>query len=382
MSGCWLQPGNGPERNAWNALEGTITADTAGRLAHAWTVDLGTAAANDPVISDLGVHATSNQVVTTLRRDDGSRRWSVPLSGEVYGATKHDDTLVVAGSNLWRFDAETGEAPFPVPLVNSVVVVGNGHRVGETVEHCCDGQSFHRLGVRNLEDPDQSWSLFLGMGESFGPDELAIGAERFYKGLSAYPLIEPEGGCSDPFRQPCPALWSAPSVANGGAPSRPVLSPDEQTLYFAQAGGVLTAVDAGDGTLLWRADVGGGGVRQLLAPPTVDDGSVFLPASDGTVYRLPAAGCGAATCTAAVLGVAGRQVDEQAALAGGVLYVGATDGTVKAFPAAGCAASPCSALWSVDTGSSAITGAPAVAFGRLVVGTGDGRVIAYRVPEG
>jgi outer membrane protein assembly factor BamB len=385
LSGCWLQPGLGPERNAWNSLEDTLTADTVGRLEQAWAVDLGTAAVNDPVVSEVGVHATSNQVITTVRRDDGSRRWSVPLDGhEVYGATKHEDTLIVAGTGGWRLNVETGEGPAAPPgyIRTSVAIVGNGYWVGEHFERCCDGQSFHTMGVRDLDDPSQNWTMFLGTGEGFRRDDFAIGSERFYRGNAAYSFSKPDRPC-DAFDPPlCEPLWRAPLLPNGGAPSRPVLSPDDQTLYFAQTGGALTAVDAVDGTLLWRTDVGGGGARQLLAPPTVDDGSLYLPASDGTVYRLPAAGCGAPTCTATVLGVAGREVTKQAALAGGVLYVAAGDGTVEAFPAGGCTQPPCAALWSVDTGASPITGAPAVAFGSLVVGTGDGRVIAYRVREG
>jgi outer membrane protein assembly factor BamB len=70
-------------------------------------------------------------------------------------------------------------------------------------------------------------------------------------------------------------------------------------------------------------------------------------------------------------------VTEQAALAGDVLYVAADDGTVTALPAAGCNRPPCPPLWDVEHGSR-ITGAPAVALGRLVIGTEDGRVIAYR----
>jgi hypothetical protein len=45
----------------------------------------------------------------------------------------------------------------------------------------------------------------------------------------------------------------------------------------------------------------------------------------------------------------------------------------------GCGVSTCPSLWSAATGST-ITGAPAIGLGKVFVGTGDGRVIAYGLP--
>jgi outer membrane protein assembly factor BamB len=67
----------------------------------------------------------------------------------------------------------------------------------------------------------------------------------------------------------------------------------------------------------------------------------------------------------------------QAALAGGVVYVATTDGTLHALDANGCGAAECPLLWSSDTGGR-ITGGPVVSDGHLLVGTEDGRLIAYR----
>jgi hypothetical protein len=46
----------------------------------------------------------------------------------------------------------------------------------------------------------------------------------------------------------------------------------------------------------------------------------------------------------------------------------------------GCGAAECEPLWTTTTGSR-ITGAPALAYGKLLVGTEDGRVIAYGIPD-
>ena len=51
-----------------------------------------------------------------------------------------------------------------------------------------------------------------------------------------------------------------------------------------------------------------------------------------------------------------------------------------AFTAAGCGSATCEALWTAGTGSSAVSGGPAVSGGQLYVGTADGQVIAYGLP--
>jgi outer membrane protein assembly factor BamB len=58
---------------------------------------------------------------------------------------------------------------------------------------------------------------------------------------------------------------------------------------------------------------------------------------------------------------------------------GSDDGSVDAYDAGGCGSTACNPLWSTTTGSR-ITGAPAVAAGKLVVGTADGRLISYGLP--
>jgi outer membrane protein assembly factor BamB len=78
----------------------------------------------------------------------------------------------------------------------------------------------------------------------------------------------------------------------------------------------------------------------------------------------------------------GDAVTEQPAVAGpagdAVVVVGTAGGSVHAFPADGCGAATCAAAWSYAAGS-AVTGAPAVSNGRLYVGTGDGRLLAFGV---
>jgi len=66
-------------------------------------------------------------------------------------------------------------------------------------------------------------------------------------------------------------------------------------------------------------------------------------------------------------------------VAGDVLYAGSASGAVTAFDADGCGAASCPSLWSANAGSP-VSGAPAVANGRLYVGTQAGSVVAYGLP--
>jgi outer membrane protein assembly factor BamB len=63
-----------------------------------------------------------------------------------------------------------------------------------------------------------------------------------------------------------------------------------------------------------------------------------------------------------------------------VVFTGSADGSVNGFDASGCEAPTCTALWSASTGSE-ITGAPAVSHGGIFVGTADGRLVAYALPQ-
>jgi outer membrane protein assembly factor BamB len=172
----------------------------------------------------------------------------------------------------------------------------------------------------------------------------------------------------------CDPLWTLDLGSEG---MTPVVSADGGTVYIGNRQGQVRVLDAVDGTERWSASLGPVGAPGLSAAPTLGDGWLYVPSSDGRVYVFDADGCGAATCSAVWVGATGSPVRRQAALAGGVLYVASEDGSIDAYDGAGCNSILCVPLWSGSTGS-AITGGPVVALGHLLVGTADGRLIAYR----
>jgi outer membrane protein assembly factor BamB len=234
------------------------------------------------------------------------------------------------------------------------------------------------MRVTDLADASRSWTMFVGDGHT---TTAAVGGDRLlfaHRGrLLAFTVERPD--CTEviPGVFTCTPLWERTLPANA---TTPVLSVDGATVFVGDAAGNLWALDATDGAVRWRAELGGSGARGLGAAPTVGDGRVYAVATDGSVFAFAADGCGAPTCAPLWSASTGGPVSRQAALAGGVLYVGGEDGALDAFLAAGCRRPTCRAVWDESLGSE-VTGGPVVAGGRLLVGTADGRLIAFRPPR-
>src|SRR2546425_644628 len=75
--------------------------------------------------------------------------------------------------------------------------------------------------------------------------------------------------------------WAVPTVA-GAAPD-PVVA--DGLVYVAPADGLVRALDASTGSLVWSFDMGAAG---LGAAPTFEGGRLFVESEDGTVYALDA----------------------------------------------------------------------------------------------
>jgi outer membrane protein assembly factor BamB len=176
----------------------------------------------------------------------------------------------------------------------------------------------------------------------------------------------------------CSPLWTAsvgigessPTVANG-------------VVYVGSQFDGLYAFDAdgcGQATCqpLWVGETGGGFV---INSPAVVDGVVYAGSSDGALYAFDADGCGAATCSALWTGpVSGPIYSVSPAVANGVVYVASFDSSpnsfLYAFNADGCGGSVCDPLWK-GTGGHYLDSSPAVAYGNVYIGSGDGTMLVY-----
>lgn len=120
---------------------------------------------------------------------------------------------------------------------------------------------------------------------------------------------------------------SCPTIVNGVA-------------YVDSDDGVLYALNANTGTLMWSYATGGG-----ESTPAVVGGTVYVGSWSGKVYALKAA-------TGALLWsfTAGAMIESSPAVVNGVVYVGSADGNLYALNA-GTGAK----IWSFATGANVFT---------------------------
>jgi outer membrane protein assembly factor BamB len=176
----------------------------------------------------------------------------------------------------------------------------------------------------------------------------------------------------------CEPLWtsnvgigeSSPTVAGG-------------TVYVgSQFNGVYAFDASGCGAAtcdpLWVGETGG----YVINSPAVVNGVVYAGSEDHRLYAFDADGCGAATCDPLWTGpVSGPIYSSSPAVSNGVVFVAsfnaAPNSFLYAFDAEGCGAATCAPLWK-GTGGHYLNSSPAVAYGRVYIGSGDGTMLVYR----
>ncbi len=408
-AGCWVAPGQGPNRSAFNALETSINVDTVATLHEEWT-NTWAGTMRDPLSQGGIVFAPSGSFfsggVRAIDMATGATLWQLPApatTDEFAGAVLVDGGGAWLGTGNGRLD---NMAPFRVDATTGVALQGRGELSGIPEALRGDTLALHGgifqpfVDVPAISgdfvtvggtDGSLSWTGFVDFSVSgepppavlpltLGPDfvypatsgslALAPGDMAFVAGMRAYPVGGPAAqNCGRPNfeRLACPA-WATP--LDGTLVTPAVRSDDASLIYVATDAGTLYALDAATGAVAWTSALG----APVIAPPATVFGRLYVPTTDGRLVVLPAAGCGAPSCSALATGDAGSSIGVQPGVAGGVVFTGSSDGTVHAFPA-DCTGT-CPVLWSAQAGG-AITGAPAIDGGHLLVGTGNGRTVAY-----
>ena len=406
LSGCWPAPGQGPNRDAFNPFESTLTAANVASLTEAWSAPLDgpnfqpvTNPGGEIVVGHGGVYVNDSKGVYRFDVADGTRAWKRTVPAFPFEHFPEIAQPIVVGDRLlvgygsvgdaggvapdwrsWWLDPATGATLADGPSGGAPMAV-RGSQAALDFAICIQPQIC--AGRYTVVDLDTGEALSTaGTGPHLGNYQPStLGRERLYRSgidlqatssrVQAFPLVAP--GEAAP-------LWSQAIEPETGA-TAPVLSADESTLFvgtgFGGPGHTLYALDTATGSIEWTADVGAG----VAAAPALADGLLYVPTTDGDLVVLDADGCGAATCAPLWSAAAtGSSMAQQPAVAGGVVYTGSVDGSVHAFAAQGCGVATCAPLWSASTGAP-IVGGPVVSGGRLyVVSATDfasGRVVAY-----
>jgi outer membrane protein assembly factor BamB len=400
LAGCfWPAPGAGPGRTAYNSFETEITPATVADLALEWTATGDGAAMGPPITSLRGVHASDPVGVYAFSFDTGARLWTQPVPPTapfVVGPVVADGDRVVLGYGFGNLggnwitsvrDAATGTDLGSAGVRNGLV---DGLEGGILLTH-----AFHfgsgtpvvtSMAVSNLASPGTGWSSNIDFGNGGVSRALTLGHTRIY-GAGGGPISPTSSGnavraylvATPPAQCPAPApagfgcpVWVTPISGTTATP--PVIDgSNESVVYTGTNVGDVYALDTATGSILWTSAAAAPG--QVTDTPALAGGYLYVPTTTGLLVLDAATGATEWTAPAGSLGV-------QPAVAGGLVFTGAQDGTVMAFDATGCGAPSCGALWNVDSGDVAITGAPAVNQGRLYVGTSDSRLLAYGLPGG
>lgn len=153
---------------------------------------------------------------------------------------------------------------------------------------------------------------------------------------------------------------------------------DEERLYLPLASGILVSLNADNGQLNWRSDMGG----ELSASPVADAHGVYVASETGKAES----GTRRATGALRLLGREGgvtqwmrtlaTPLRGSLTLANGVLFAGGSDGKAYAFDSKTGAV-----RWFYDYGEP-FSGQPVVSDGRVYIGSEDGSLLALAESTG
>jgi len=164
----------------------------------------------------------------------------------------------------------------------------------------------------------------------------------------------------------CNPLWTGVLDNNYSATSSPAVvnrmvyvGSENHKLY------VFSATGCGQSTCapVWTATTGGA----IFSGPLVVNNVVYVASEDHRLYAYNALGCGHSLCPALWTGTTGGALDSAPSFANGVVYVGSQDGKLYAFNASGCGRLQCNPLWTAQVGVSVFGSSPAAANGVVYI---------------
>ena len=406
LSGCWLQPGFGPERQSSNPFETMLTPANVADVDQAWSAPVNLVSGGQPLVTGTGVYVAgaatvAGQNVLAVRAfapGSGAPLWSrdLPLDptlgrGALLSVAQGGVLAVrtgVAGTGLTAFDtldpatgavvATESEPGFLDPAGVAVaddVIAYRALRIG--------APSSWQLVVRDRDTFDQLWTIPIGSFSLGANDPPIVDGDRLYLQDQGAIHAFAAGGCGAPT---CDPLWTTPVPPLGDG--------------LIVSGRMVTVTDD-DGHVIVRRDwhddrdtrhgtdvvaLTSDGVPDWVLP--LQDLFGLAVAGDtvcavGTDAETPAEGqsatllvrSGGSTWRADEPLLAGTPV-----VAGGVVYVEAAD-DLRAFAAGGCGAPTCSGLTTIDNGpgTGGLFGS-SVTFGTLFVNKAgpNGQLIAFR----
>ncbi|KIC08278.1 quinoprotein [Leisingera sp. ANG-M1] len=229
--------------------------------------------------------------------------------------------------------------------------------------------------------PQQVWSASIGEGDGRRQRITAapvVGGGRIYTLDSAAQVsgVSPQGQ----------VLWQSeliPAADDEGQATGGGLAYDSGVLYISSGFGVLTALDASDGSLIWRQELEATGSGQ----PRVSGGLVYLVAGDDTGWALNAKDgriawqIEASPSASNILGAPAPVVTKDLAIfafGSGDLIATFRRGGLRRWSASVSGQRTGQTLSRISD----VTGAPVVSGKRLYAGNNSGRTVAFDLESG
>jgi hypothetical protein len=382
LSGCWLQPGAGPQHDRYNPFETGLTAGNVGSLAQSWSVELDATSVSEPLVSDARVFLTTRtstgSSMRALRLWSGAPVWEHELeAGVPFGLAS---SATFSGGVLWASHIDLTAAPCPLRLdgvdpddgalvasspvnfpISGLVTSGAVAAYTESTE-CLVNDAPSTLVVRDAATQATQWTAALP-GPAGG---LVISGGLIYLTSADQVHAFAAEGCGAPT---CDPLWVRPGQTSGLVVDGQMFTVREERVDLGHGvvavGSLVDVLAADTGEVLWTAGYFGGdpfagmGRGQIIGL-AVAHGNVYVAAwrdpstpgpAVGMLDAYPLGGCGATTCGPAWRGTLPDVPRSAIAVGGEVVYAG-VDGATRAlvaFDAAGCGAATCAPLATVPT---------------------------------
>lgn len=374
LAGCWEQAGFNAGRTYNNPDEIALTPATIDDAVELWSTDLG----DNPAVSLLSAngkvfaadHSEALPTLFGLNAGTGQQLWShtpegnpeitVNKSNSVYhdGAVVYGVTFSTRGG-VTRLNPDTGAVLGSNSNQGTNLAVANGVVVHGGGGFCCPPLPSSFVAWVNWRCEIRSVGS-AGTGPRGGKEYAFVGKNLMW---SFGTLARGYRDCNTTTKE-----WGAPWETDlGGTPVAVAAVGTDRVVYLDDTG-TLTLLDAVTGVSLWTAEVGVSEGR-----PAVAGGTIFLASADNRLVAYSAST--GAEIWSAPLGAQGLPP----VVASDVVYT-AVGSDIVAFDADGCGGPSCPSIASLDTGGP-VAEAPIIDDGRLVVGTTDGRVVAFGRPR-
>jgi len=223
-----------------------------------------------------GIFARSYGVLRALSADDGTELWPQPVTanGEfVAPGAVADGTLVIGNSdgNVYAFDVEAGSPAWSQPFPTDGRVWSSPLVISDTVYVT---SLDHRLYALDLATGRERWERPFEAGGAIIGQPLRLGNHLYVGGFDSTLYAVPLGGGS--------AVWQF----QGQDWFWGTLATDGSTIYAADVGGTVYALDAETGDPQWTRPASLGEPIRLGPGLSADGQTLVLAGHAGTLYAL------------------------------------------------------------------------------------------------